>query len=165
MRSASPNTSTSTESFTRTYIDYGIKHTSIEVAIILPYNKAAWPLLRSIILDRIGRIVALLTGGGGTTDETDLSYSTAPRTGGRTDEGLPWPLPPRRRRLGRELDSTRNGLLDGLFPQYVTSSLFSSPLISYRHTPFCPFRPLPSLPSPFHPPHLSICTLSRWIAV
>jgi hypothetical protein len=68
------------ESFARTYPDYGIKHTSIEAAI-LPYDKLRGPFSApgdsgSIILDRIGRIVALLTGGGGTTDETDVTYGT-----------------------------------------------------------------------------------------
>ncbi|KAG8894194.1 hypothetical protein FRC01_013119 [Tulasnella sp. 417] len=70
------------ESFTRVYADsdYGIKHTSIEVAI-LSYDKLRGPFSApgdsgAIILDRAGRIVALLTGGGGTTDETDVTYGT-----------------------------------------------------------------------------------------
>jgi hypothetical protein len=68
------------ESFTRVYTDYGIEHTSIETAI-LPYDKQRGPFSApgdsgAIILDRAGRIVTLLTGGGGTTDETDVTYGT-----------------------------------------------------------------------------------------
>ena len=68
------------DSYTRIYADYGIKHTSIETSI-LPYDMQCGPFSTpgdsgSIILDRAGRIVALLTGGGGTTDETDVTYGT-----------------------------------------------------------------------------------------
>ena len=71
---------TGLESFTHTYPDYEIKHTSIEVAI-LPYDKQRGPFSApgdsgSIVLDRAGRIVVLLTGGGNTTDETDVTYVT-----------------------------------------------------------------------------------------
>ena len=71
---------TGLESFTRVYTDYDIKHTSIEVAI-LAYDKQHGPFSApgdsgSIVLDRKGRIVGLLTGGGGTTDETDVTYAT-----------------------------------------------------------------------------------------
>ena len=52
----------------------------IEVAI-LAYDKQHGPFSApgdsgSIVLDRKGRIVGLLTGGGGTTDETDVTYAT-----------------------------------------------------------------------------------------
>jgi hypothetical protein len=68
------------DSFTRVYADYGIEHTTINIAI-LPYDKQRAPFSKrgdsgSIILDRAGRIVALLTSGGGTTDETDVTYGT-----------------------------------------------------------------------------------------
>ena len=71
---------TGLESFTRVYTDYDIKHTSIEVAI-LAYEKQHGPFSApgdsgSIVLDRKCRIVGLLTGGGGTTDETDVTYAT-----------------------------------------------------------------------------------------
>ena len=71
---------TGLDSFTRVYDDYNIQHTSIEMAI-LPYDKHHGPFSApgdsgAIILDRAGRIVALLTGGGGTTDETDVTYGT-----------------------------------------------------------------------------------------
>lgn len=67
-------------SFTRIYTDYDIKHTSIETAI-LPYDKQHSPFSAqgdsgAIILDRAGRIVALLTGGSGITNETDITYGT-----------------------------------------------------------------------------------------
>ncbi|KAF9218311.1 hypothetical protein BS17DRAFT_804850 [Gyrodon lividus] len=57
--------------FNRVYSDYGIEHTTIETAI-LPYDKQRGPFSApgdsgAIILDRAGSIVALLTGGGGTT--------------------------------------------------------------------------------------------------
>ncbi|KAG7451368.1 uncharacterized protein BT62DRAFT_916395 [Guyanagaster necrorhizus] len=66
------------ESFTRVHTDYGAKYTSIEIAI-LPYDKLRSPFSApgdsgAIILDRAGRIVALLAGGGGTTDKTDVTY-------------------------------------------------------------------------------------------
>ena len=68
------------ESFTRIYTNYGIQHTSIEIAV-LPYDKLHCPFSTpgdsgAIILDRAGRIVALLTSGGGTSDETDVTYGT-----------------------------------------------------------------------------------------
>lgn len=68
------------ESFTRTYTEYDIKQTSIEVTI-LPYDKqhghfSAPGDSGSIVLDRAGCIVGLLTGDGGTTDETDITYAT-----------------------------------------------------------------------------------------
>ncbi|KAG8893234.1 hypothetical protein FRB99_002117, partial [Tulasnella sp. 403] len=68
------------ESYTRVYPDYGIEKTSIETAI-LPYDRQRGAFSApgdsgAIILDRAGRIVALLTGGGGTTDETDVTYGT-----------------------------------------------------------------------------------------
>ncbi|KAF8901846.1 hypothetical protein CPB84DRAFT_1640072, partial [Gymnopilus junonius] len=55
------------ESFTRHYPEYGIKHTSIEIAI-LPYDKKHGKFSDagdsgSIILARDGRIVGILTGG------------------------------------------------------------------------------------------------------
>lgn len=54
---------------------------SIKVAI-LPYDKLRGPFSApgdssSVILDRIGRIVALLTGSGGTTGDTDVAYWTS----------------------------------------------------------------------------------------
>ena len=68
------------DSFTRVYLDNGIEHTSIETAI-LPYDKKHCPFSApgdsgAIILDRAGRIVALLTGGSGTDDGTDVTYGT-----------------------------------------------------------------------------------------
>lgn len=68
------------DSFTRTYDEYGIKHTSIEIAV-LPYDKKHGKFSNagdsgSIVLARDGRIVGLLTGGAGATDETDITYLT-----------------------------------------------------------------------------------------
>ena len=70
----------------------------------------------------------------------------------------------RRCRLVRELDSTRNGLLKGLFPSRMlaTSSLCLSPLVSYHHARSSP------VPSPYVCSCLSSCSLlmpARWIAV
>ncbi|KIY44819.1 hypothetical protein FISHEDRAFT_77229 [Fistulina hepatica ATCC 64428] len=68
------------ESFTRIYDDYGIEHTSIEIAV-LPYDKTRGKFSDvgdsgSIVLARDGRIVGILTGGAGPTDETDVTYLT-----------------------------------------------------------------------------------------
>ncbi|KAN0077810.1 hypothetical protein V8E54_006114 [Elaphomyces granulatus] len=54
------------ESFTRIYDEYGIKQTSIEIAV-LPYDKTH---------RKDGRIVGILDGGAGPTDETDTTYLT-----------------------------------------------------------------------------------------
>ncbi|KAG8734626.1 hypothetical protein FRC10_011605 [Ceratobasidium sp. 414] len=67
------------ESFTRTY-PYGIKHTSIEIAV-LPYDNTRGKFSDngdsgSIVLARDGRIVGILTGGAGPADETDITYLT-----------------------------------------------------------------------------------------
>ncbi|KAG9084510.1 hypothetical protein FRC06_004054 [Ceratobasidium sp. 370] len=68
------------ESFTRAYEEYGIKQTSIEIAV-LPYGKARGVFSDSgdsgsIVLSRDGRIVGILTGGAGPTDETVITYLT-----------------------------------------------------------------------------------------
>jgi len=68
------------DSFTRVYRQYGIMGTSIETAI-LAHEEQSGPFSAqgdsgSIILDRSGRIVALLTGGCGSTDKTDITYGT-----------------------------------------------------------------------------------------
>jgi hypothetical protein len=57
------------DSFTRTYEEYGIKKTSVEIAV-LPYDKKHGKFSDagdsgSIVLARDGRIVGLLTGGAG----------------------------------------------------------------------------------------------------
>jgi hypothetical protein len=68
------------ESFTRVYRDYSIGHTSIEIAV-LPYDKSRGKFSHagdsgSIVLARDGRIVGMLTGGAGLTDENDITYLT-----------------------------------------------------------------------------------------
>ena len=68
------------ESFTHTYDEYCIEQTSIEIAV-LPYDKTRGKFpdpgdSGSIVLDRTGRIVGILTGGAGPTDETDITYLT-----------------------------------------------------------------------------------------
>jgi hypothetical protein len=68
------------ESFTRTYDDHGIQQTSIEIAV-LPYDKTRGKFSDagdsgSIVLARDGRILGILTGGAGPTDETDITYIT-----------------------------------------------------------------------------------------
>ncbi|KAH8115973.1 hypothetical protein DFH11DRAFT_1583254 [Phellopilus nigrolimitatus] len=67
------------ESFTRTYETYGISHTSIEIAVLRygsPGRFSDGGDSGSIVLDREGRIVGILTGGEGPTDETDTTYLT-----------------------------------------------------------------------------------------
>jgi hypothetical protein len=69
------------ESFTRLYTDYGINHTSIEIAVLPYYNKRGSKFSEggdsgSVVLARDGRIVGILTGGAGPTDETDITYLT-----------------------------------------------------------------------------------------
>ncbi|KAN0081180.1 hypothetical protein V8E55_008804 [Tylopilus felleus] len=68
------------ESFRRIYEDYGISHKSLEIAV-LPYNKTHGKFSDagdsgSVVLDRGGRIVGILTGGSGLTDETNITYLT-----------------------------------------------------------------------------------------
>lgn len=68
------------DSFTRTYAEYGVKQTSIELAV-LPYDKTHGKFSDagdsgSIVLARDGRIVGILTGGAGPSDETDITYVT-----------------------------------------------------------------------------------------
>ncbi|KAN0093383.1 hypothetical protein V8E55_004167 [Tylopilus felleus] len=68
------------ESFIRHYPPYGINETSTEIAV-LRYSKDHARFSEpgdsgSIVLDRTGRIVGVLTGGGGPTDSTDISYLT-----------------------------------------------------------------------------------------
>ena len=68
------------ESFTRIYDEYGIDHTSVEIAV-LPYDKRHGRFSDcgdsgSIVLARDGRIVGIITGGAGPTDETVITYLT-----------------------------------------------------------------------------------------
>ena len=68
------------ESFRRVYENYGISHKSLEIAV-LPYDKSHGKFSDvgdsgSVVLDRGGRIVGILTGGSGPTDETDITYLT-----------------------------------------------------------------------------------------
>ncbi|KAG2070520.1 hypothetical protein BDR04DRAFT_1100012 [Suillus decipiens] len=67
------------ESFTRIYDEYGVNHTSIEIAV-LPYkshsNFSDVGDSGSIVLARDGRIVGILTGGAGPTDRTSITYIT-----------------------------------------------------------------------------------------
>ncbi|EJD04750.1 uncharacterized protein FOMMEDRAFT_119956 [Fomitiporia mediterranea MF3/22] len=68
------------ESFTRYYPEYGIKHTSVEMAV-MPYDKKHGKFSDagdsgSIVLARDGRIVGILTGSRGPADETDVTYLT-----------------------------------------------------------------------------------------
>ena len=66
------------ESFTRIYDEYGINHTSIEIAV-MPYDKTRKFSdagdSGSIVLARDGRIVGIVTGAG-PTDRTDITYIT-----------------------------------------------------------------------------------------
>ncbi|KAG8692458.1 hypothetical protein FRC08_009765 [Ceratobasidium sp. 394] len=67
-------------SFVRVYKEYGIKETSIEIAV-LPYNNKSGAFSApgdsgAIVLDREGRLVGLLTSGAGAAEETDVTYLT-----------------------------------------------------------------------------------------
>ncbi|KAJ7147595.1 hypothetical protein C8R43DRAFT_889571 [Mycena crocata] len=68
------------ESFTRTYDEHGTKQTSIEIAV-LAYDNTRGRFSGpgdsgSIVLDRDGRIVGMITGGAGPKDEIDITYLT-----------------------------------------------------------------------------------------
>ena len=68
------------KSLVRHYSHYNISFTSFETTIVPYGERGAFSEhgdSGSIILDRKGRIVALLTGGGGLTDETDVTFATA----------------------------------------------------------------------------------------
>lgn len=67
------------ESHTRHYFATG-NVDSIE-AVIIPHGDSSGPFSKggdsgSIIVDAMGRFVALLTGGTGTTDSSDITYGT-----------------------------------------------------------------------------------------
>ncbi|KAG5636346.1 hypothetical protein H0H81_008369 [Sphagnurus paluster] len=71
---------TSMESFVRTYPAYGIKKTSIHIAVY-PYGKKDGAFSApgdsgSIAVDWKGRIVGMLVAGAGTTEATDVTYLT-----------------------------------------------------------------------------------------
>jgi hypothetical protein len=68
------------ESFTRVYKENKIDKTSVEIGV-LPYGNTKGPFSApgdsgSIVLDRSGRILGMITGGAGTTDRTDVTYVT-----------------------------------------------------------------------------------------
>ncbi|WVN86101.1 uncharacterized protein L203_101260 [Cryptococcus depauperatus CBS 7841] len=71
---------TGMESFIRIYKEYGIEETSKEIAV-LPYNNKTGPFSApgdsgSIVLDRNGRILGVITAGAGVTDSTNVTYVT-----------------------------------------------------------------------------------------
>ena len=71
------------ESFTRHYPKHGTPHNSVEIAV-LGYDTSSFQYSKfsdlgdsgSIVLGRDGRIIGMLTGGCGPTDETDIAYIT-----------------------------------------------------------------------------------------
>jgi hypothetical protein len=68
------------ESFTSNFNEYGIKETSMEIAV-LPYGNKSGPFSApgdsgSIVLDRHGRILGMVNGGAGSIDEIDITYLT-----------------------------------------------------------------------------------------
>jgi hypothetical protein len=68
------------ESLVRHYDFYDIKFTSFKTTIVPYGGRGAFSKggdSGSIILDRKGRIVTLLTGGGGLTGKTDATFATA----------------------------------------------------------------------------------------
>lgn len=71
---------TGIESFVRQYDNYGVKRTSMEIAVYpYSYRDGAFSApgdSGSIVVDGQGRIVGLLTGGTGTSDSTDVTYLT-----------------------------------------------------------------------------------------
>jgi hypothetical protein len=122
------------ESFTRTYEEYGMEQTSIEIAV-LAYDKTHGKFSNpgdsgSSILTRDGRIVGILTGGAG--PPTRPTSRTSARTGGL------------RRRLRTNTLAASSTRLSSryCFPyphHYAISFLFSSCLfLSYSLFP--PFR-------------------------
>jgi hypothetical protein len=71
---------TGIESYVREYDDYGIRSTSMEVAIY-PYSHKDGAFSApgdsgSVIADANGDIVGILTGGAGKTDSTDVTYAS-----------------------------------------------------------------------------------------
>ena len=71
---------TGMESFARVCNEYGIAETSIEIAV-LPYGNTKGAFSApgdsgSIVLDRNGRILGMLTGGAGTDNRMDVTYLT-----------------------------------------------------------------------------------------
>jgi len=71
---------TGIESFVRKFDNYGIKKTSMEIAVY-PYSHkdgafSAHGDSGSIVVDGQGYIVGMLTGGTGVTDSADVSYLT-----------------------------------------------------------------------------------------
>jgi hypothetical protein len=71
---------TGIESFVREYDEYGIKWTSMQLAIY-PYDhkSGAFSAPRdsgAVVVDGIGRIVGLLTGGAGRAEFIDVTYLT-----------------------------------------------------------------------------------------
>lgn len=68
------------ESFRRVDGHHGISNKSLEIAV-LPYDKTHSKFSDagdsgSVVLDRAGRIVGILTGGSGATDATGITYLT-----------------------------------------------------------------------------------------
>lgn len=68
------------KSLVRYYVDYDLEFTALETTIVPYGGRGAFSDQGdsgAIILDRKGRIFAVLTGGGGMADETDVTFGTA----------------------------------------------------------------------------------------
>lgn len=68
------------KSLVRYYVDYDLEFTALETTIVPYGGRGAFSGQGdsgASILDRKGRIVAVLTGDGGMTDETDVTFGTA----------------------------------------------------------------------------------------
>jgi hypothetical protein len=68
------------QALVRHYDEYGLEFTSFEITIV-PYGGGRGAFSAAgdsgaIIVDRYGRIIAVLTGGGGLTNETDVTFGT-----------------------------------------------------------------------------------------
>jgi hypothetical protein len=68
------------ETLVRYYDHYDLEFTALETTIVPYGGRGAFSAKGdsgATILDRKGRIVAILTGGGGMTEETDVTFGTA----------------------------------------------------------------------------------------
>ncbi|KAF8270015.1 hypothetical protein EI94DRAFT_854808 [Lactarius quietus] len=133
------------ESFRRVYGDYGIGHKSLEIAV-LPYDQRHGKFSDagdsgSVVLDRGGRIVGILTGGSGPTDETNITYVT-PYWWVEEQVKAKFPVASSTKSLVlcRELDKL-DAHTSSHFPVVMPVLLFSR-LVSSHHT-----RSLPPSPS------------------
>jgi hypothetical protein len=142
---------TGIESFIRVYDDSGIKSTSMAIAIY-PYSYeysydecifSAPGDSGSIVVDGLGRIVGMITGGSGSTERTDVTYVT-PYFWIEEQIKKAFPNSHLYRGVDPDIDTTTSGTLVRHFAPFLLASIHATSCHQGHHTRGCACNCAPS---------------------